>query len=95
MFSNLGLLRSGKCPDGDTCTRARCFFSHGPADRSNSETGTGSPSRKPVEIRKRPVDNTGESSSKRSIGDTSNTMKSPISKISKIASVQKVWADCA
>jgi hypothetical protein len=47
MFSNLGLLSSGKCPDNDQCTRVRCFFSH----KGQPPT----PSRKPVVAKAKPT----------------------------------------
>jgi hypothetical protein len=52
MFSNLGLLSHGKCPDGEGCTRLRCFFNHGqsrPPPRPAAGTSTGSIKKRPLE----------------------------------------------
>jgi hypothetical protein len=52
MFSTLGLLKSGKCPEGDSCTRPRCFFNHGPSADDST------PSKSTKTERKRPLDPT-------------------------------------
>jgi len=51
MFSNLGLLAGGKCPDGEGCERIRCFFNHGGQSRPppRPPAGTGN-------LKKRPLD---------------------------------------
>jgi hypothetical protein len=91
MFSNLGLLGQGKCPDGEGCTRIRCLFNHGtsqsrrPAPTTGASSSTGN-------LKKRPLDENTEASS----ATPSKTVKRPVddalsvAKASKSTSVPKV-----
>ena len=58
MFSNLGLLKNGICPDGTGCRRVRCFFTHNDEPRPRQKTGTNGSSSAAIDAsstaRKRP-----------------------------------------
>lgn len=53
MFSTLGLLSGGRCPDKDQCTRVRCFFSHDnqplPSRKPGKATSVSVPQKRPTE----------------------------------------------
>jgi len=87
MFTNLGLLSHGKCPDGEGCTRIRCFFNHGqsrppprPAAGPNTSTST---------VKKRPLEEVKPTSSS-SINTAKKSDGMPAAKIAKPTAVPKV-----
>lgn len=89
MFSNLGLLSSGKCPDGEGCKRIRCFFGHAgqsrPPPRPTTTTSTSS-------IKKRPLDEVKDAPSSSSTVKTVNKSvdSAPAAKVAKPTPISKV-----
>lgn len=87
MFSNLGLLKSGKCPEGESCTRIRCFLNHGPTDNATPTKTASTKTEK-----KRPVDpsltsplKTSDLVKRERVGDTASSGRSPV-KVAKVGS---------
>lgn len=73
MFSNLGLLKSGICPDGAACQRARCLFHHDSEARQRVKTGTKGSSSAAIDPSSTPKKRPSES-------PTSQTREAPVKK---------------
>lgn len=87
MFSTLGLLQSGECPDREQCTRVRCFFSHNDRPTVTRKPGKGKDRAAPVAVpQKRPAepqsplflyDSPGQSPAQRRVTDSTAVSVTP------------------